>query len=319
MNLLIVGGNGTLGRQIVRRALEEGYQVRCLVRNLRRSSFLKDLGADLVYGDLSLPETLPLSLKGIDVIIDTATVRSTDDYNAEKIDWRGKIALLEASKLAKIKKFIFFSIISSSENATIPLLDLKIRVTKLIENSSISYTIFQCSGFFQGLINQYAVPTLEKQKIWLLGDVPPTAYIDTQDAANIVVASLSNTSISVSQSLPLIGVKAWKPEDIIKLCERLSGQESKIAYIPSIFLGLLRRFFRCFEFTWNVADRLQFSELKSGPESMVNKKLDIINNLPLTELLTLEQYLQEYFGKILKKLKETNYQQSKRNNDISFL
>jgi hypothetical protein len=37
------------------------------------------------------------------------------------------------------------------------------------------------------------------------------------------------------------------------------------------------------------------------------------------EFLTLEQYLQEYFGQILRKLKEVNYQQTQRNSDISFL
>ena len=35
--------------------------------------------------------------------------------------------------------------------------------------------------------------------------------------------------------------------------------------------------------------------------------------------LSLESYLQEYFSKILKKLRETNYEKTQKSNDISFL
>ena len=60
--------------------------------------------------DLSIPETIPSSLKGIRVVIDASTVRPTDDYSAEKIDWRGKIALVEAAKLAGIKSIYQYNI-----------------------------------------------------------------------------------------------------------------------------------------------------------------------------------------------------------------
>jgi uncharacterized protein YbjT (DUF2867 family) len=315
MSILVIGGTGTLGRQIVKQALQEGYQVKCLVRDFRRSAFLKDWGADLIYGDLSIPSTLPLALKGVQIVIDSATVRSTSNYTSETIDWRGKLALLEAAKLVGVKKFVYFSVLNASKNATIPLIDLKIKMEKELEKSGLNYTIFQCSGFFQGLISQYALPILENETIWLPGDSLPVAYLDTQDAAKAVVQTLKNSKYD-SSKLSLIGEKFWTPKEIIQLCERLSGKTAKISYIPTIAFNLLRRFFRLFEFTWNIADRLQFGEIFNNPKTSINSMNEI--SWPFNRL-SLENYLQEYFGKILKKLRENNYQQSQKSDEISFL
>ena len=233
MSILVIGGTGTLGRQIVKQALDEGYQVKCLVRDFRRGAFLKDWGAELIYGDLSIPSTIPAALKGVSIVIDSATIRSTSSYTSETIDWRGKLALLEASKLIGIKKFIYFSVLNASKSPSIPLLDLKLKMEKKLEQSGLNYTIFQCSGFFQGLISQYALPILESETIWLPSDSAPIAYLDTQDAAKAVVQNL-NSADYYQKKVSLIGEKFWTPKEIVELCERLSGKTANISYIPFI-------------------------------------------------------------------------------------
>ena len=91
MSLLIIGGTGTLGRQVVLQALTKGYKVRCLVRNFRKASFLKEWGVELVYGDLTRSETIPPCLKGITAIIDVSTSRPNELDSLKNVDLGWKI------------------------------------------------------------------------------------------------------------------------------------------------------------------------------------------------------------------------------------
>jgi uncharacterized protein YbjT (DUF2867 family) len=305
MSLLIVGSTGTLGRQIVRRAIDEGYPVKCFVRNLRKAYFLKEWGAELVYGDLSLPETIPMALKDITAIIDASTARPSDPYDAEQIDLNGKIALVEAAKVAGIKKFVFFSVLNSKYHSTVPLVKLKLKLESYLMDSGLDYTIFYLTGFFQGLISQYAIPILEKQPIWTTNEVSKVSYIDTQDVAKFALRSLS-VEESNKRTFPLVGNKSWSSSEIIELCERLSGQPALVNKIPLYILRSLKKLTGFFEWGKNISDRLSFAEvLVTGPNMTANmEEVYKIFSFESSEESTLERYMQDYFGRILRRLKE---------------
>jgi len=190
MSLLIIGGTGTLGRQIVLQALTKGYQVRCLVRNFRKANFLKEWGVELVYGDLAKPETIPPCLKGISAIIDASTSRPTELDSLKNVDWEGKLYLIEAAEAANIQRFIFFSAQNVEQFKNIPLMKLKYGIECKLKNSTIPYTIFRLPGFYQGLIEQYAIPILENLPIWVTTENIYVSYMDTQDIAKFCLRSL---------------------------------------------------------------------------------------------------------------------------------
>ncbi|PSB02618.1 SDR family oxidoreductase [Merismopedia glauca] len=312
MNLLIVGATGTLGRQIARRALDEGHQVRCLVRSYKKAAFLREWGAELVGGNICRPETLPGALEGIDVVIDAATARATDSFSIKQIDWDGKVALIQAAVAAKVNRYIFFSILDAEKYPQVPLMEIK-RCTELfLKESGLNYTILRPCGFMQNLIGDFAIPVLEGQPVWVTGAASPIAYMDTQDIAKFAIRALSVPETE-NQTFPIVGSKAWSADEIVKLCERLSGKDAKVTRVSWVILRAARNFARFFEWTWNIADRMDFAEVIATGKPLNASMTEVYQTFGIApeETTTLETYLQDYFGRILKKLKELDYEKAK--------
>lgn len=317
MTLLVIGGTGTLGRQIVRKALENGFQVRCIVRNKQAATFLKEWGAEIVYGDLTIPETLPLSFQGITALIDASTSRSEDDNRLIDVDWYGKLMLIEMAKRVNLKRFIFFSITNASSYPYINLMKQKENVEEVLENSGVPFTIFQCAGFYQALINQYAIPILEGKSVWTTEDPNKVSYIDTQDIADLTIKSLSIPE-TCNKKMVLAGKKGWCSAEIITLCETLAGQQANKKTIPIISLKLLRQITDLFEWSEKISERLSFVELLQNNLNIENAVDETYKSLHINgdDLLSLEQYLREYFEIMLTTLENVDVDSQAKQKDL---
>jgi len=317
MSLLIIGGTGTLGRQVVLQALTKGYQVRCLVRNFRKASFLKEWGVELVYGDLTKPETIPPCLKGITAIIDASTSRASELESLKKVDWEGKLCLIEAAKVANIQRFIFFSAQNVEQFENIPLMKIKNGIEIKLKESGIPYTIFRLTGFYQGLIEQYAIPILENLPIWVTNENIYISYMDTQDIAKFCLRSLQIPQTK-NQTFFLSGSKGWASSEIINLCEQLAGQQAKVQRVPLFILNLVSRFFGFFEWGQNISDRLAFAEILNTENNFSNSTFEIYKMFKIdpSELIQLDDYFLEYFIRLLKRLRDINFEDVQKQKNL---
>ena len=317
MSLLIIGGTGTLGRQIVLQALTKGYQVRCLVRNFRKANFLKEWGVELVYGDLSRPETIPPCLKGITAIIDASTSRPNELNSLKKVDWDGKLYLIEAAKVANIQRFIFFSAQNLEQFKNIPLMKLKYGIEIKLKTSNIPYTIFRLTGFYQGLIEQYAIPILEDLPIWVTNENNYVSYMNTQDIAKFCLRSLQIPE-TVNQTFFLTGLKGWVSSEIINLCEQLAGKSAKVQRIPLVILKFVSNFFGFFEWGQNISDRLAFVEILNTKNDFSKLTLDLYKMFKIdpSEIVQLDDYFLEYFIRLLKRLRDINFEDVQKQKNL---
>ena len=317
MSLLIIGGTGTLGRQIVLQALTKGYKVRCLVRNFRKASFLKEWGVELVYGDLTKPETIPPCLKGITAIIDSSTSRPDELDSLKTVDWEGKLYLIEAAKVANIKRFVFFSAQNVEQFPKIPLMKLKYSIEQKLVESKIPFTIFRLTGFYQNLIGQYAIPVLENFPIWVTNENMSVSYMDTQDIAKFCLRALQLPKTE-NQLFFLSGLKGWVSSEIIQLCEQLAGQPAKVQRIPSFLLNFITNLLGFFEWGQNISDRLAFAKVLNVETNFSQSTINVYKTFKINseDVVQLNDYFLEYFVRLLKRLRDINFEDVQKQKNL---
>ncbi|MGA1873839.1 MAG: NAD-dependent epimerase/dehydratase family protein [Thermoplasmatota archaeon] len=106
---VVTGGGGFLGRAIIRKLLDEGYEV----ANYSRGDYpeLRKLGAKVIRGDLSNPEETKKAFKGFDVVFHVAAKvgywGKKEDY--WKVNVEGTKNVIEACRHNRIKYLVFTS------------------------------------------------------------------------------------------------------------------------------------------------------------------------------------------------------------------
>ena len=116
---LVTGGAGFIGSNLIEVILEMGYEVRCL-DNLStgfRSNvdmFLNNEKYTFINGDIRDYQTCLESTKGVDYVLHQAAWGSVPrsiemPLFYEEVNIKGTLNMLEASRINKVKKFVFAS------------------------------------------------------------------------------------------------------------------------------------------------------------------------------------------------------------------
>jgi len=109
-NVLVTGGTGFIGIEVIRQLSEAGIRPRVLVRRPHRVSLLNAFEIDPFQGDLTLPSTVERALEGVDTVIHLGGRASFESYERLRptiLD--GTLELGRRSALAGVEHFVFGS------------------------------------------------------------------------------------------------------------------------------------------------------------------------------------------------------------------
>ena len=114
MKTLVTGASGFIGKHLVRTLVEQGRDVRCLVRKTSDTQCFDDLGIELCYGDLLDKDSLKDIAKDVSIVYHLAgLIHSTYNRDFYKVNFDGTRNLVEECLPKKIEKFVFLSSIAA--------------------------------------------------------------------------------------------------------------------------------------------------------------------------------------------------------------
>jgi uncharacterized protein YbjT (DUF2867 family) len=130
--VLVTGGTGTLGREVVRRLVDAGREVRVLSRHPRPAPRYESVAVDLVDGT-----GLNAALSGVDTVVHCAS-RRHDVVAARN--------LIVAAERAGVGHLVYISIVGV-DRVPLGYYRGKLEVERLIEQATLGWTILRSTQF----------------------------------------------------------------------------------------------------------------------------------------------------------------------------
>jgi uncharacterized protein YbjT (DUF2867 family) len=214
MELLVIGGTGTVGGEVVRGLLGRGDRVRVLTRSAAKARSLPE-GAEGAIGDLADPPSLQRPLAGVDGVF-LATALDPEET-------KHGVAAVEAVGAAGVGRLVYMSVHKLDEGAHIPHFGSKLPIEAAVRESGVPFTILRPNNFFQNdlqIRDAIAAFGVYPHPIGSVG----LSRVDVRDIAQAAVNALTQPGHE-GQTYALVGPDVLTGEATAAVYSRLLGRE----------------------------------------------------------------------------------------------
>jgi uncharacterized protein YbjT (DUF2867 family) len=219
LKVLVTGATGNTGSLLVPALLKAGVDVRVFVRDEAKAKPLKDLGAEVVSGDLDEPGTILPAVKNIDKIY--------------LLTWNGETQLKQAENVINAAKYegvpyIVRHSMWGPENSRI--IKQGDKIEEMIKSSGLQWTLLKPTFYMQNTM--MAAQTISSDGViyWDMKD-GRLGMIDVRDIADSALAVITGEGHE-GKSYILTGPGAISFNDVASTFSRVLDKEVKYVNVP---------------------------------------------------------------------------------------
>jgi uncharacterized protein YbjT (DUF2867 family) len=217
MTVLVAGATGSIGHLVVEEAIRQGCIVRALVRNRGKARALST-EVQVVFGDVTHPETLSDGIDGVDAVVFTLGSDGAGKVGAENVDYGGVRNVLRAlgNRTVRIALMTAIGVTNrtGTYNRTTEAHDWKRRSERLVRVSGLPYTIVRPGWFDYNRPDQRRLKLLQGDT-HQAGDASDGVVARGQIAEVLVHSLISNRA--TRKTFELVAATGPAPKDFDQL------------------------------------------------------------------------------------------------------
>ncbi|HAY22951.1 MAG TPA: nucleoside-diphosphate sugar epimerase [Desulfobacterales bacterium] len=238
MRVLVTGGTGFVGKEVVRQLLAHNHQVRCLVR----PGSEKKLGAapevEFAPGDVTRPESLPSAVQGCDAVVHlVGIIREfpSRGITFQKMHFEATQNIVEATKKANIRRYLHMSALEAKPAPVAGYHQTKQQAEEYVMASGLTFTIFRPSIIYgpgDAFINLFKDQIKRLSLVPVIGDgryqiQPVPVWVVAQGFALAL-----ETPISENRSYDVGGPEPLLFDELIDTVAQVLGKKVGKIHLP---------------------------------------------------------------------------------------
>ena len=249
MKVLVIGGTGTVGSQVVRELVGRGVDVQVLTRDAAKSGALPR-GAVGVTGDLLDPKTIRKVFQGMDGVFLLNALGPVETHEG--------LMAVNGARMAGVKRIVYMSVHDVEKAPHLPHFGSKLPIQTAIEASGIAYTTLKPNNFHQN--DLWFKDAMLQAGVYPqpMGDVG-LSRVDVRDIAE-AAAIVFTTAGHEGMSYNLVGPEPMTGPGTAEIWSRVLGkpilyggndldrwEEQQLQYLPAFLAFDLRLMYEYFQ------------------------------------------------------------------------
>lgn len=240
--LLLTGATGLVGSALLRRLVDDGQPVRCLVRDPRRLGPLR-VRVQIALGDLSDPRSFRNAMRGVDTVAHLATVtRDQPRGSIEELTAMATWQMVRAAERTGVERFLFLSALGASKHHPARLMQAKAVAEQSVREANLQ-SIVVAPSFVYSPGDRW-LRLLEHLSRLPVIPLPGSGRahcqpIWTEDVADCLMAALrqstahGGSAMGARRRYELAGPDTLTYDGVIHEMERSIGRQRPIVHLPA--------------------------------------------------------------------------------------